>query len=111
MPYLGGYCYMSIMAQFSDSIAGHDTAAAVAALAPAAAATPPAAAKLAPALSTERPDQGLCLRANRRNISSQIPQTVFSCRGSHGVGKGALQGARDPVICRRSYLTVNMQSK
>ena len=40
-----------------------------------------------------------------------FPQTVFSCRGSHGVGKGALHGARDPVICRRSYLTVNMQSK
>ena len=38
-------------------------------------------------------------------------ETVFSCRGSYGVGKGALQGARDPAQNRRSYLTVNMQSK
>ena len=38
-----------------------------------------------------------------------MPQTGFSYRGSHGLGKGALQGTWDPWTLPRADIAVNMQ--
>ena len=37
-----------------------------------------------------------------------IPQTVFSCRGSYCVGKGASKGPTPSLVCGETFFIVTM---
>ena len=48
-----------------------------------------------------------CPFGSDKNTNLFIPQTVFSCRGSNGVVKGALKGPATRGRCVRAVLLVN----
>ena len=49
----------------------------------------------------------VCVRFATSTRCKLVPQTVFSCRGSYGVGKGALEGVALRGFCVASVLLVN----